>query len=131
MPGAGPVARCTYGELQAQANRLSHALAAADAHGLHAEGLVRLLEVVDQGGHDAGAGHAERVTEGDGAAVDVHLRVEVDAQVTGRADDLAGERLVDLDEVDVVDGHACPLERLTACLDRSETHDLRVETGDT
>lgn len=25
----GPVARCTYGELQAQANRLSHALAAA------------------------------------------------------------------------------------------------------
>ena len=42
-----------------------HALAAADAHALHAEGLVLVLQAVDQGGHDPGAGHAERVAEGD------------------------------------------------------------------
>ena len=36
-----------------------HALTAADAHRLEAEGLVLVLEGVDQRGHDAGAGHAE------------------------------------------------------------------------
>ena len=35
--------------------------------------LVGVLEAVDQCGHDAGAGHAERVTERDRAAVDVEL----------------------------------------------------------
>ena len=44
-----------------------------------------VLEAVDQRGHDAGAGHAERVAEGDGAAVDVEL-VPVDAEVLGRRD---------------------------------------------
>ena len=50
-----------------------HALTAADAHRLEAERGVGLLQVVDQGGHDAGAGHAERVAERDRAAVDVEL----------------------------------------------------------
>ena len=43
---------------------------------------------------------------------------------------LGGERLVDLDEVDVVDRHAGPGERLAARLDRAEAHDLGVEAGD-
>ena len=56
-----------------------HALAAADAHRLEAEGLVGVLEAVEQGGHDAGPGLAEGVAEGDGAAVDVEL-VPADAR---------------------------------------------------
>ena len=42
-----------------------HALAAADAHRLQAEGLVGMLQAVDERRHDARAGHAERVAEGD------------------------------------------------------------------
>src|SRR5262249_5864949 len=57
-----------------------HALAAADAHGFEAELLVVPLQGVDQGGGDPGAGHAERVADGDGAAVDVQL-VEIDAEI--------------------------------------------------
>ena len=53
----------------------------------------------------AGAGHAERVADGDRAAVDVEP-VEVDAEVLVGRHDLGGERLVDLDQVDVADGHA-------------------------
>ena len=62
-----------------------HALAAADAHRLEAERLARVLEPVEQRGHDAGAGLAERVAEGDGAALDVEL-VPADAEVLGRGD---------------------------------------------
>ena len=54
---------------------------------------------------------------------------EVDAEVLGRREHLGGEGLVDLDEVDVVDRHAGPLERLAARLDRAEAHDLGVEAG--
>src|SRR5260370_17618522 len=57
-----------------------HALPAADGHGFEPELLVVDLRRVDQRGGDPGAGHAERVTHRDGAAVDVQL-VDVDAQV--------------------------------------------------
>ena len=53
----------------------------------------------------AGAGHAERVADGDRAAVDVEP-VEVDAEVLVGRHDLGGEGLVDLDQVDVADAHA-------------------------
>src|SRR5581483_9067896 len=52
------------------------ALAEADAHGLEPVTSAASLQLVQQRGHQAGAGAAERVAEGDGAAVDVHpLRV--------------------------------------------------------
>src|SRR5262245_8495710 len=57
-----------------------HALAAADAHGLQADGLVVELEAVDEGGGDPRPRHAERVADGDRAAVDVQPG-RVDAQV--------------------------------------------------
>src|SRR6188768_1476134 len=50
-----------------------HALTAADAHRLEAVAAAAVLEAVEQRGHDAGAGHPERVAEGDGAAVGVEL----------------------------------------------------------
>ncbi len=49
------------------------ALAAADAHRLEPVAAVGGLQTVDEGGHDPGAGLAERVAEGDGAAVHVEL----------------------------------------------------------
>ena len=80
-----------------------HALAAADAHGDQAGRLVvpvcsELSIVVCE----PGAGHAERVADRDRAAVDVEP-VEVDAEVLVGRHDLRRERLVDLDQVDVVD----------------------------
>ena len=47
--------------------------AAALAHRLQAVAAAGALELVEQRGHELGAGAAERVTEGDRAAVDVHL----------------------------------------------------------
>src|SRR4051794_38444383 len=88
-----------------------HALATAAAHRLQAELLVVELEAVDQRAGDAGAGHAEGVAHGDGAAVHVQL-VLVDAEVAGGRDDLRGERLVDLEQVDVADAETGPLQRL-------------------
>src|SRR5690606_12193146 len=93
-----------------------HALTAADAHGLEAELLAVVLQRVDERRGDASARHADRVADGDGTAVDVQL-VEVDAQVAVGRDHLRGERLVDLDEVDVADGHARARECLLRGLD--------------
>ena len=98
----------------------------ADAHALEPEAGVAVLHAVEQRGHDAGAGHAERVAERDRAAVHVQL-VPRDSELLGRRDHLGGERLVDLDEVDVVDRHVGPGERPAAGLDRAEAHDLGVD----
>ena len=70
------------------------------AHRLEAVSTAGALELVEQRDHEAGAGRAERVPERDRAAVDVDLLVfEVGlAQPRHRH---RGERLVDLDEVDV------------------------------
>src|SRR5438270_7799956 len=48
-------------------------LAAAFAHGLQAVAAAGALELVEQGCHQADAGGAQRVAQGDGATVDVDL----------------------------------------------------------
>src|SRR4051812_2048778 len=107
----------------------SHALATTDAHRLESERLVLELQTVDQRAGDARAGHAERVTDGDRAAVHVEP-VDVDAELLVRRDDLRRERLIDLDEVEVIDGHVRAGECLLARLDRAETHDLGRQARD-
>src|SRR5260370_11422981 len=97
------------------------ALAAANAHGFQVHGLVPGGQAVEQGGGDPGAGHAERVAQGDGAAVHVEP-VDVDAELAVGGDDLRRERLVDLDQVDVGDGHADPPHRLPGRLDGAQAH---------
>src|SRR5690606_39701341 len=77
--------------------------AAADAQGGQVVAIVLALQFVDEGAEDHRAGGAERVTQCDGAAVDVDL-VQGQAHVLDEAQHDRGERLVDLDEVDVVDG---------------------------
>ena len=67
------------------------------------------------------------MAEGDGTAVDVQL-VVVDTHLVGAGQHLGGERLVDLDEVDVPDGQARPVQGLTDRLDGTQTHDLRIQS---
>src|SRR5437764_3859584 len=92
-----------------------HALAAADAHALEPIAGAGVLETVEERGHDPRASHAERVTEGDRAAVRVEL-LPRDAELSGRRHHLRGERLIDLDQVDVVDRQPRASERLPAGL---------------
>ena len=64
-----------------------------------------------------GAGAAERMAEGDGAAVHVDLaHVGLELLLPGQHD--RGERLVDLEQVDVVDGETASLEHLLGRGDR-------------
>src|SRR5699024_9327879 len=106
-----------------------HALTTTDAQGLQTEGLVVELESVDQGAGDAGTGAAERVTEGDRAAVDVQLLLDVDPQPVGGGQYLRGEGLVEFDQVDVTDGHVGAGQGLLGGLHRAQAHDLRAQSG--
>ena len=77
------------------------AFAAADAEGGDAALRVALLHCVEEGDEDAGAGSADGVAEGDGAAVDVDAGgVEAEELVVDDGDD--GEGFVDLVEIDLV-----------------------------
>src|SRR5690606_10822619 len=79
--------------------------AAGRAHGDEAECLVLAFELVEHGAHEQGAGGADRVAEGDGPAVHVDL-VAIDVEVPDELLGDHGERLVDLEQVDVVEGEA-------------------------
>ena len=63
------------------------------------------LQFVDQRAEDHRAGGAERMAERDGAAVDVDLgRIEIERLQI--AQHHRGERLVDLEQIDVGERHA-------------------------
>src|SRR3954464_10733304 len=105
MPGngapAGP-ARCTKaGRLQALEHR-GDALAAADAHRDERVPATGALQLVDGLGGEERTRAADRMTEGDRAAVRVRLlHVELEAARDG--DGLRRERLVALDHVHLVE----------------------------
>src|SRR5512132_2432903 len=75
-----------------------HGLAhpAGHAHRLEHEPAVDGVEVVEQGGHDARAGHPERVAVRSSATVEVEL-LGVDAELVAAGHDLRRDRLVHLD----------------------------------
>src|SRR3954447_5738854 len=77
------------------------ALPDADAQRRQAVAQAALGELVGQRPEQARARAAERVADGDRAAVDVELG-ERDAELARRGEHLAREGLVDLDEIDVV-----------------------------
>ena len=89
--------------------------------------LSRGLQAVDQRGGDARAGHAERVADRDRAAVHVEPVQRRCRARAVRRDHLGGERLVDLDQVDVADGQPGAGQGRRDGLDRAEAHDLRAE----
>jgi hypothetical protein len=84
---------------------------------------------VQQGGEEAGAGGAEGVAERDRAAGYVHLgQVGAGLALPGQHD--RGERLVDLDQVDVVHGQAGFVQGVGGGGDRGgEHHDGVVAAG--
>ena len=71
----------------------------------------------------------ERVAERDRPAVDVDL-LGIEPELVDAHDRLRGERLVELDEVEVVDADAGPLERLACRRDRPDAHDRGIDAGD-
>ena len=84
-------------------------LADADAEGGDSVPRLAPPELPRERGHEPGAGAAQRVAERDGAAVDVEA-VLVDAELARAGEDLSGERLVDLDQVDLIEGEAGGVE---------------------
>src|SRR4030095_1494533 len=85
--------------------------AAADAHRDDAPALALPLQLEQQRAGHPGTGHAVRMSDGDRAAVRVQL-IHRDAEPVAAVHDLRGEGLVQLDDVDVVDGEAGALEQL-------------------
>ena len=83
----------------------ARAHAAARAHREQAERLPAAAQLVDHGDDHAGAGGRDRVAEAAAAAVDVDDR-RVDAERADGRHRHRAERLVDLEQVDVVDGRA-------------------------
>src|SRR5262249_23344635 len=103
--------------------------AAADAHGDDAPPLLLASQLVEQGpGHPA-AGHAVRVADRDRAPVRVEL-LRVDAEPVAAVDDLGGEGLVQLDDVDVLELHAGVFEQLRHGEDRADSHLVGLAAGE-
>src|SRR5690606_19760343 len=100
--GRAPTAVAAAGRDPAsgQPEERRHPLPAAHAHRDDAVLGLAPVHLGEEVGGDARAGGAERVADGDGATVDVELLVG-DAQLALAVVRLAGERLVDLDQVHV------------------------------
>ena len=86
------------------------------------------LKLVEQRGHQLGTRATERVTEGDGTAVYVYL-AHVGSQFFRPGQHDRCERLIDFEQVDVVDGHAGLFEDLLGGRDRTLQHGDGVGTG--
>src|ERR671928_1796088 len=99
---------------------------AAAAHRHQAGLAVLVLHLVQERGEQAGAGRAQRVAEGHGAAARVDA-VHVRLVLAGPGGDHRGERLVYLDDVDVVDAHPVAVEDLLGGGDRAGEHGHRVD----
>src|SRR4051794_39787183 len=81
--------------------RQRDSLADADAHGRKSELAAGPLKLLGGGEGEARAGHAERVAEGDRAAVGVHVgRIVGDAELAENGEALGGEGFVELDHVE-------------------------------
>src|SRR6266481_5013586 len=101
------------------------ALAATDAHGDDAPlGLAPASLLQDVAG-EPGAGHAEGMTDRDRAAIDVVL-LGIDAELVARIEALAGEGLIELPEIDIVDLEAVALQQLRHGVDRADAHLVRL-----
>src|SRR5687768_8051977 len=93
--------------------------AAADAHGHESVPDIAAPHLVEQCRRQLGAGTTQRVAEGDRATVDIQP-LRIDRQLAQAREDLHGERLIELDQVDLIEGQAGPGEHLADCRDRSD-----------
>src|SRR5215211_4424196 len=133
MPDAPPV---TIPEASCRSRRgISHPLddrgvgqSAALAHDLQPVPATGSLELVQQRRHQLRARRAERVPERDRAAIHVGLG-EVGAVLLLPGEDHRSERLVDLEQVDLVERQTGPLHDLRGRRDRALQHRHRVGAG--
>src|ERR1044071_2887950 len=102
------------------------ALAAADAGGGEAVAAAAALQLVQRRQDEARARSAERVAQGDCAAVDVRLRA-VEPQLLLDGEVLAGESLVDLHEVYVRELQVRLLQRLANRGDGADAHHVGLD----
>src|SRR5829696_7371313 len=98
-------------------------LAAADAQGREAERHAAMPHLVGEREDDPRAAHPDRMAERDAAAANVHA-VAIELQLTLARDDLRGERLVDLDQIDVGEGQPRLVEHLLRRRHGADPHDL-------
>src|ERR1700687_293692 len=99
--------------------------AAADAQRDQRGRFVGALELVEHGTENHRTGGAERMAERDGAAIDIDLGV-VDVEGLHVAQHHRGERLVQLEQIDVGFLHARALEQLFGDIDRTGQHHRRL-----
>ena len=74
------------------------------------------------------AGRADRVAEGDRAAVDVEA-IAIDRHVAQHGEHLRRERLVQLDEIEVVDRELQTRQQFANCRHWTNAHDPRIDAG--
>src|SRR5438067_3436845 len=99
--------------------------AAAAAHRDKRVGAIDALELVHRLGDQECARRTERVPDGDGPAVQIHLLVVgIELALPGQHD--RRERLVDLGQVHVLHRHAGALEQAVRRIDRAGEHEHRV-----
>src|SRR5438132_13508025 len=104
-------------------------LAAPDAGCRQSILRVATAKLVQQGNYQAGAGCAQRMSEGDGAAIYVDF-VAVQTQFFFHCEILTGKGFVDLDQVDIFELQSAFFESLARRRDGSAAHDLRLDSGD-
>src|SRR5579864_2016329 len=102
--------------------------AAADAQRGQALLGVAFLHLVEERHQDARSRGADRMADGDCAAIDVDL-AGVPAEVLVDRASLRGERFVGLDQIEVADAPAGLLQRRARGWDRAGAHDLRIDPG--
>src|SRR5471032_2087766 len=96
-------------------------LAAADAHGHHAVARSAAPHLAEELDSQLGAGRAERMAEGDCAAIYVDPLL-VDTELPHHGQSLCAEGFVQLDEIDLVQGQTGQLQRLRNRHHRTHAH---------
>src|SRR4051812_47381072 len=104
------------------------ALPDADAHGDHAEAGIATAHFVNERGHETGPSRAERVTEGDRAAVRIDLG-GVESELANAGHGLRGEGFVELDQIEINSGEPRALERFACRGHGADAHDSGVDAG--
>lgn len=106
-----------------------HTLTSADAHAGQEDLLLLSSALAETGDNLASTGGTQGMAQSDGTTTDVHLLVG-DVQDVHAVDGHGGEGLVELDNVNVVNGELVLLEELGDGGGRANTHDARRDTGD-
>src|ERR1700675_1114745 len=102
------------------------ALPDANAHGGQRTLAAALLQTMHRGERNARARHAERMTERDGAAMWIDVSGIIgNAELAQAGETLRGERLVDLDEVEIPDLEAQICHELACGWHGTHPHDSR------